>query len=234
MVDVFYPLIPARGDNAELRYSLRSLENIKHDNVIIVGHKPSWVQGVIHIPFTDATRKRGYMGWHNVVRKELIACQASGAEDIIMMNDDFYVTRPTEIGFYIREESLDRVLKMAKDRRRPVWVLEAIKNIMRLFPKGVSAYAHVPHRVNRQKYIDLHGKYNLLERQYLTSDVYANEYRSCHNWEYQKDIKIYSGTHKIRTIGNTLFFSTSDALVKGKDFEREMDKLFPNKSRYEV
>lgn len=234
-VDVFYPLIPGAQNSLELRFSLRSLENIEYRNVIVVGYRPPWLQNVVHIPFRDGTIMRGgsFLGWKNVVQKEFLACNYSDADDIIFMNDDVYVLRKTDIGFYIRAENLTEILKKSKERKRPMYVLKAIRNIQKLFPQGVSAYAHVPHRVNRLKYIELHSKYNLLAQQFLTCDVYVNEYRNSHQWEFQPDIKVYTDPRQIQGILSNKFFSTGDSVAKRKDFAQIMNRLFPKKSKFE-
>ena len=66
--DIYYPVIKSVNDNAELRFSLRSLKNIEHGNVYIVGYKPLWVKNVIHLPYNDipARDNKGiFQGWKN-------------------------------------------------------------------------------------------------------------------------------------------------------------------------
>ena len=86
-MDLCYVVRP--GDrNEELRYSLRSLVNLPHERVWVVGHRPSWVRGVEHI--------RGN-GMHspqlNAIHNLRLACEQL-RERFVVMNDDFYIMEP--------------------------------------------------------------------------------------------------------------------------------------------
>jgi uncharacterized HAD superfamily protein/hypoxanthine phosphoribosyltransferase len=90
VVDVVYPLGTGSrwGDN-ELRYSLRSLEKFFPNlgRVFIVGHKPAWLTGVIHIPFADSFRKNKDA---NLIAKVLAACEhpAELTKKFLRLSDD--------------------------------------------------------------------------------------------------------------------------------------------------
>ncbi len=227
--DIFYPLVEVQGDNIELRYSLRSLANTDHGEVFIIGHKPSWVQGVTHIPFEDKAGGK----YKNVVQKEIIACYRSQARDLVIMHDDVFILKKTPIGFYIRNQSVKDTIEAAKLSGRPPRVVRALRNIQKLFKQPVTAFVHVPHRINRQKNIRLQSKYDLLKKPFLTCDVYANEYKNDHPWEPIEDCKIYGDPGEIIQYTDRLFVSTSDRVARHKDFEAIISKLFPNKSKYE-
>ena len=92
-IDVVYPLGTgsAWNDN-ELRFSLRSLMRYVEDlgRIIIVGHKPSWldVASVLHIPMADSKGGKD----RNMIRKVLAACDhVSGP--FVRMSDDQCVLR---------------------------------------------------------------------------------------------------------------------------------------------
>lgn len=90
-MDVVYYVRPGER-NEELRYSLRSLQNMPHERVWLVGHKPAWVTGVEHIP----NRSNGSSPQHNATSHLLAACDAVPAERFVVFNDDFYVMEPIE------------------------------------------------------------------------------------------------------------------------------------------
>jgi hypothetical protein len=48
MTTVLY--ITNKGSEIPLRYSLRTLYNIEHHNVVVSGYLPSYVQNVKHVP----------------------------------------------------------------------------------------------------------------------------------------------------------------------------------------
>lgn len=90
--DVVYIVRP--GDaNEELRYSLRSLANLPHRKVWIVGHTPNWVTGVESIPGNVFDAKR--RGQWNVVDNLRLAALHVDADRFVVMNDDiFLMTHP--------------------------------------------------------------------------------------------------------------------------------------------
>ncbi len=230
--DIIYPVIEAHGDNIELRYSLRSLSNTRHGRVILVGHKPDWVQGVTHLPYEDLPGGQNRLA--NTAIKEMLACCESQAQDVVIMHDDVYITRPTEIGYYTNARSAKGAAADAKGRGRPRWVLGALQNIQNLFGEdALTAYVHVPHRVNRCKNIRLYGHYDVVGGDYLTCDVYANQYSAEHLWEAVSDQKAYLSPNELLRDGGNPFVSTSDRVAVSRGFEGIMNNLFPDKCRYE-
>lgn len=86
--DVVYPVRPG-DDNEELRYSLRSLVNLPHRNVWIVGHCPPWVRDVWVLE-TDPQPEK----WANLIQSLSIACRCEEISDeITLFNDDMFVIR---------------------------------------------------------------------------------------------------------------------------------------------
>jgi hypothetical protein len=86
-----YPV--RRGDdNEELRHSLRAAHaNLPHDAVMLVGHLPAWAHNVQHIP-TMQVAGDGHKR-ENVMRA-MEALADVGPAEFVLMNDDFFVTRP--------------------------------------------------------------------------------------------------------------------------------------------
>ena len=88
-MDVVYYV--RRGEqNEELRYSLRSLVNLPHERVWVVGYKPAWVTGVEHI-----AGNRKHSPHENAIDNLRLACEHLG-ERFIVFNDDFYVMEPID------------------------------------------------------------------------------------------------------------------------------------------
>lgn len=100
MIDLVYIVGPLSPYNdLELRYSLRSVErymgglkyNGRVKSVFIVGHKPDFIQNVIHIPCEDPY---GYPAHkeQNILFKVVKACNDPRlSEDIILMDDDVFL-----------------------------------------------------------------------------------------------------------------------------------------------
>lgn len=86
--DVAYIVRPGE-DNQELRYSLRSLSNLPHGAVWIVGHLPTWVRGVRHLSVEQAAGAK-----YDNATANLRMLAARGPREFMLFNDDFYVTEP--------------------------------------------------------------------------------------------------------------------------------------------
>lgn len=85
--DVVLPCRP--GPNEELRYALRSLQNLPHRNVWIIGGMPDWVRGVRFFEYPRATT-----GYETVEQHMRTACNHPEISDpFILMNDDFYIMK---------------------------------------------------------------------------------------------------------------------------------------------
>lgn len=104
-MDVLYILgRESKHDDMELRLSLRCLEkNAKGiDRVFVVGNCPDWVQNVIHIPAEDTYQKA-----QNHAHKVLKAIANGISENFLLMNDDFFMLKPFDVGkypYYVRGE----------------------------------------------------------------------------------------------------------------------------------
>lgn len=87
------------NDSDELRYSLRSLRNIPHDKVYVVGEKPAWLKRAVHINVAQNTVRDGdiptkYKNVANNLRTAAATDEIS--DDFIFMNDDFFIMKPLD------------------------------------------------------------------------------------------------------------------------------------------
>ena len=88
---VVIPYVHTNDDGAELRYTLRSLKNIKNWNgeVYVIGDKERWFKDIIYI------RQKRQWGrpYDDVINK----LKQVPVDDYILMMDDVYITKPTEV-----------------------------------------------------------------------------------------------------------------------------------------
>lgn len=84
----------SRWADNEIRFSLRSAEKyLKFGKVFIIGDKPEWMTGVIHIKTTDSESNK----LMNARKKYLIACKDKRiSNQFILMNDDFFFLKDIE------------------------------------------------------------------------------------------------------------------------------------------
>lgn len=88
-MDIVY-ICQAAERNEPLRYSLRSLVNLPHARVWIIGYKPRWVYGVSYLPTVQRGPKHANT-WRNW---QAMAGCADLSDRFVLFNDDFFVTRP--------------------------------------------------------------------------------------------------------------------------------------------
>lgn len=229
MHDVVYTYKRWVADWIELRYSLRSLENLKHWNVFIIWDKPTWAKNIIHIPMSDASNK-----YINVRRKcAKMSLDKRISEDFILMNDDFYILKPIDkLWYYIRwtmEDSLDEIEKT-------VWrttFYEAINTVYKMYPEWDCFAVHAPIIFNKKKLYDIMKKY--WHKHFCKRSLYCNYYNI--EWEPLKwwitDCKIW--WDKELTVNDEReFMSSNDDIEKREDIIKFLNKKFPHKSKYEV
>lgn len=89
-MDILY-LIKDTPTNEEMKYSLRSLVNIPHDKVFLVGGCPKEIDKtkIIHIPLKQTPNK-----YQNTTTAIQAACKDPRlSEEFILMNDDFFILK---------------------------------------------------------------------------------------------------------------------------------------------
>ena len=148
--DVVYRVRPG-DDNDELRLSLRSLTNITHGKVWIVGHKPAWVTGVGHLPGDRHTTK-----YANAFDGILRACLDPRISDtFILMDDDMMILQPVPTVTPWHYYPLEEHCAQAKQGHHhgPGWVTSLTTTLDYLRAQGcahpISWEIHVPFLVER-------------------------------------------------------------------------------------
>ncbi|MDB5176647.1 MAG: hypothetical protein JWN75_315 [Candidatus Saccharibacteria bacterium] len=90
-MDIVYLIkTDSENDSEELRYSLRSLQNLPHGKVFMVGEKPDWATNVTFIPVEQSKTKSE--NWAMNLRAAVASSDIS--DEFVMMNDDFFIMKP--------------------------------------------------------------------------------------------------------------------------------------------
>jgi hypothetical protein len=203
----------------ELRYSLRSLENVTNWNgeVFICGDKEGWLNDGVQM-IEDF--KRSHMKHQDVnnKRRAIAECKRL-ADDYIYMNDDFIITKPVEIEPLHQGELPETPPKInhwhkIKLRTRDYLVSQGIK-------KPLDYDIHVPMILNKQKVLQILDICETVDPQkpYAFRSLYGN----IHNigGKFYKDRKTQS---------NKLL---KGELLSTRSFTKELMKLFPDEGRFE-
>ena len=233
-MDIVY-LVKDTPINEELTYSMRSLKNIPHDKVFMVGGCPNNINQnrIIYVPTVQGLNK-----YKNTTHSLKTICQDSRLSgDFILMNDDFFILKPIEEP--IKELNLCRgtikeVLEKMRTRHNTdgLYMTSMRQTDIYLQDIGVktplSYELHIPMVLNKTKFL------NVFSLPYITDSIlthkrsiYGNLYLS--NSEKIDDVKVYKDFST--PIGSDKFLSTED--ISWPKVKPQMHNLFPNKSIYE-
>lgn len=230
-MDIVYAIKSWPSDCIELRYSLRSLRNIPHGNVFIIGYKPERVRNIIHIPFRDDPKYKA----KNVIEKIKLACQDPRLSDtFVFMCDDFYIRIPiTDVPYYwkwyISQHLQIRENMKKKWRSFFTFSCDVIRKTFKLTDKDFEN--HFPFIYEKDKYLKMLDTYD-----FSTWNLYRSAYCKLYGipGEYHRDCKLALSNYKKRDLSQFTFFSSRNDFAKTEKFVMIMDRLFPDKSEYEA
>lgn len=224
------------GKNEELRYSIRSVSHFFPEaNIWVVGGKPDWYVGN-YIPIPQTAPNKFLIQINNL---SAILGNDSIGEDIVVMNDDFFIVRPIKKFYALASGTL---LNRIKE-------YQANKMSSNLYTKSLIALYRSLKKVRRDPIdFELHTpmpikKSNL--KKLLDEGIttmwrsnYGNRFVKDRFIKYTSDVKFYNKEkmkfkeYDPRT-GNSPFFSTDDdsfELIKNE----LLANLFPEPSKYEA
>ena len=221
-MDIAYIFQSGVKDSIALRYSLRSLVNIAHDRVFLVGDKPDWVCNVIHVAVRDFNNPRFYrIRAVNTWNKIINICRTDISDDFILFNDDYFLLNKVDtIPYYYR----GRVPVF----RNPTGYQEMVMRSAKGFENPLHFGTHTPIVYQKSRFLDISALYKI--SQGLDHKIiYCNHYK-VEPVERMMDCKIRS-ISKFKLKGT--FVSTVNKIESDPVFEKEMNRVFPEKSKYE-
>lgn len=202
----------------ELRYTLRSLENITNWNgeVYIVGDKEDWFKNIIHIPAPRQVKNR----YIDVENKMMSALNSDMPDDFILLMDDVYTTEPTEVG-YMHSGEIPRLTNSPHKRS-----LSSTAKWLSLRGFTTLNYdIHVPIIMNRKKRLEVNVL--IMNRLKLNPNtpmqarsLYGNIFKV--GGQYYEDQKTKNKTLKKGVFLSTQFYTCG------------LNELFPNPSQFEI
>lgn len=232
-MDVVYPFRDWPNNSIELRYSLRSLQNIDHGKVFIIWSKPDWINNIIHIQAEDNTWSK----YLNVINKYKMICEDPRiSEDFILMNDDIYINKKIDkIQIYTKWTLLGH-MEYIINMYGPSRYWEIMNKVYQIYPKWYSYNTHTPMIYNKKKLKEVLDEFwsseiSVRSIYWNKYDIESTEYKIWDVW----DCKIY----KIRDVmieylKDKIYISSDDKISRYVYFEAIMKTLFPNKSKYEA
>lgn len=229
-LDIVY-CVKERCLSDELRYSLRSLENIPHNKVWIYGGCPGWVntKEVIHIP-TPQDRVNKWLNTSLLLEK--IVENDKITEDFIWFNDDFFVLKPIdELVYYYDRNLVARVadfnkLSFTLSSPYPRRLMGAARALRKEKADILNFEVHIPIIFNRKKLAGIFEKFPAIgAKRSLYGNMYGEEKQSI------KDVKIY-GCDTIPS-DDSVFLSTSDMSFREGEVGKYIRGKFKKKCKYE-
>lgn len=225
-MDVVYPLARNQGLYNELRYSLRSLTNLPHRDVFLVGGKPDWYLGQFIETELQPTK---YKDSTNNVKAACLDDRVS--DPFVLMNDDFFVVEPSEsVPTLNRGRALDVLRHCDRAGRKYSQGARDTLRVLRQegYEDPLSFELHVP--------LVVHKSYMLAAIR-LGQDCPTWHKRTAYGalaglqGDTVPDVKVYDRKIPIPT---GPFVSTQDESFQIGRVGRQLKTLFPEPSQYET
>lgn len=227
-------VIPYRTSNTdELKYTLRGIEQcLEYGKIVIVGDIPDWVQNVLTMPLNRLTNK-AQLDCELSIRQALPYVN----DEFYLFNDDFIMLKPTESIPNLHEGDIDDVIR---SKSKNVMTSRASKSLLLtkkfLNNKGVDypvAYTlHTPVKYSKDKYQRCSDLIlpTLKNVTILPRTVYGNLYGDMS--VIHEDVKIYTKDQPLPK--DRYCVSTWDKAWDGSIAKKQIQEIYPNKSKYEV
>lgn len=241
-IDILYTMKHDKQNNSEeLRYSLRSLKNIPHRRVFIVGEKPDWVMNVVYIPVPQNMTK------YENVRKNIISAISDSrlGDNFILMNDDIFIMKKIDKLPCMNFGLMDDVIRLYECRYpegscyidRLKLHNQIIKNSGVKNP--ICYELHTPMLFNKHKMLDMYRTVDNIDVE-LPRSCYGNLYdiggACCGDvkifLEPKHNPPLYNSDPKKYLDGQSFVSATGGAFKNGYPGSYIRDK-FPKKSIYE-
>lgn len=216
--------------NNEIRYSLRSLKNVNHGQIFIVGKCPHWARNVNHIEAVDCFENK----LMNAIHKIRMACMDERiSEKFVLMNDDFMFLIQTP---KILDYTLGNIRTAIENHStQGGYYFNALGNTRDLLQAAgitdpINYEVHYPIVFEKRKFLEMTDAIQWDKTGYLFRSIYGNIYGL--GKKQRKDTKIYSIDELPRFTGSDLI-STSDKVVLFHKFQKFIEEKFPEVSQYE-
>lgn len=190
--DVVYVVRPTADDNEDLRYSLRTLKNVKHGKVFVYATPPAprWLSSEVNV--IEVPRTGHIEPFADVNLKLTMACCSGDVSDrFIFMNDDFFILHPLKEIPYWTLGLLDTRRKAYKTFGTYAKDLVACRNVLEALGKDTIDFeTHAPIMFNASKLLSVVCNYpNSGHRRSFYGNIY-----NVKSVIVEEDFKVYTQT----------------------------------------
>jgi hypothetical protein len=211
---ILLPYVHTQDDGKELKYCLRSLENIKNwnGNLYMIGDLPSWInKSEIKHVIPSKRMTNPYLDVANKIYECFINPELP--DNFIFMNDDIYITEPISVSAYNSGNIPDVITGMHKSSlyRTKIWLRKNGYNTL-------NYDTHTPMVINKEKWLKIY-EVNKSNQQFMQwRSLYGNI--NGIESEFMTDKKTRTNKLMEGKIISTLFYTD------------ELKKMFPIESRF--
>jgi len=222
-----YILKPARAyAEKEMRYSLRSIDKYHPGaDVYIVGGSYDWITNVTLLRYPDKYRN----GIQNVTAKIKHATEKLPDGTYVYMNDDFILLKP-----WIHSMWYDRrICDLAKQAGNE-WRRATMEMFCNMYPTDWLSYEN--HRPFSFDMAEARTHYAHIEKgdQHAFKTLMGNTTELFPKFKSETDAKVNNANADFTNYFDILECISISPSTWGKKLTTELERHFPNKSRYEV
>lgn len=233
MTDVVYIVRP--GDkNDELRHSLRSLSNLKHDRVFFAGYKPSWVQGVEHI---DVEQIPGQKHPNSLRNQWAAYTNEDVSNEFYLFNDDHFVMQKFDELPVMHWGELNHALSTCNTLGASFALSMATTRdiLLDLGLPTINYQLHVPLLIPKQQmeYVFRNFETPAPNGAWIHQVTIAGNMFGWGGVKFEKDVKVHELYTLPQGIERASFLSTSDRSFEYGLIGQYIRAQFPEKCEYE-
>lgn len=200
-MDVVY--VHKQKQSLEIVYSIKSLKNITHGNIYVVGDNPK-IDGVIHIPHIK-DKWACYSKYHDQISKYLQICNNPEiSDDFIAMNDDMFIMQKIELVIYNRGTIAEHIKERSTYDQYSISLKTTENYLLKNKLDTVDYELHTPFIYNKEKLKAVIDKLNKEPQfKYQIRTIYGNTYNIPST--YRKDVKNNDSYGDILSTSTILF-----------------------------
>lgn len=222
-MDVVYPY-KVTADDFELRFSLRSLSNVKHDSVVVAGERPQIIGDAVRYVPVDVVDNRFMSSTANILAAAKTAVET---DDFIVMHDDIFILEPWTFRHEYRctiAEYLDGGFPQGEYRAH----IEQTRDILNAHGIAEPLWygLHTPTAYNRAALIDLCEQF--AGERFLLRTLYHNMFQQPSQCAHDVKVRRWKGAF------DGPLLSISDEVGQSETFRDWISEKFQSPSPFEA
>jgi hypothetical protein len=235
-MDIVYIYRNHNTSEFDLRYSLRSLDNLKNKgNVFIIGDNHIWFNKLKWFKVSNNKQTKQI----NAINKIIFACNRPEiSENFLLMNDDFLFLKEADLNEIPNYYSGELDYKFI-NKKRGVYK-QALTNALKFLPKNsLNFEVHYPIVINKAEFLKFSQNIPWERRNIIYRSIYQNTIKNSPEATKQRtqalseDFKAYN-LEDLNKMKDREFLSSDNRLSDKNEYKEWIRNKFPNKCIYET